>query len=139
MKVVIDTNILVSAAIRDRGPERVVLFVVETPGFEWVVSSEILKEYGEVLARPKFGLPPALLDQWTRLLQEVTTLVEVDRSVEFPRDQADAKFIECALASEADFFVTGDRDFGEARKILTTTVISVASFERNVCKVWDRH
>ena len=34
MKVVIDTNVLVSAALRDRGPERVVLFVAEHPEFE---------------------------------------------------------------------------------------------------------
>lgn len=45
MKVVIDTNVLVPAALRDRGPERVVLFVAEHPDIEWVVSDEITEEY----------------------------------------------------------------------------------------------
>ena len=76
MKVVIDTNVLVSAALRDRGPERVVLFVAEHPEFEWVVSVEILREYMEVLARPRFALPRDLLRRWARLLETVTTRVE---------------------------------------------------------------
>ena len=41
MKVVIDTNILVSAAIRDGIPEIVIQFIVDRPEFEWIVSQEI--------------------------------------------------------------------------------------------------
>jgi predicted nucleic acid-binding protein len=36
MRVVIDTNVLVSVTLRDRGPERVVLAVVERADLEWV-------------------------------------------------------------------------------------------------------
>ena len=57
MRVVIDTNVLVSAALRSRGPERVVMAVVERPEFEGVVSRAILCEFREVLSRPKFSLP----------------------------------------------------------------------------------
>ena len=45
MKVVIDTNVLVSAALRDRDPEAVILFIVARADFEWIVSPEILVEY----------------------------------------------------------------------------------------------
>ena len=45
MRVVVDTNVLVSAALKDRDPEAVILIIVEQPDFEWVVSSEILDEY----------------------------------------------------------------------------------------------
>ena len=54
MKVVIDTNVLVSAALKDKDPEAVILYVVEQPDFAWVVSPEVLTEYKEVLSRPKF-------------------------------------------------------------------------------------
>ncbi len=138
MKVVIDTNVLVSAALRDRGPERVILFVAEHPEFEWVVSVEILREYMEVLARPKFALPRDLLRRWARLLETVTTRVEVLEPFEFPRDQKDAKFLACALSSGADFLITGDRDFEQAQRLLKTTMVSVAMFEKNVCRVWAR-
>jgi predicted nucleic acid-binding protein len=41
MRVVIDTNVLVSAILRDRLPEKVLLFIVGRQDFEWVASAEI--------------------------------------------------------------------------------------------------
>lgn len=52
MRVVVDTNVLVSAAIAGRNPEAVILFIVANPAFEWIVSTEILTEY-EVLSRSR--------------------------------------------------------------------------------------
>jgi predicted nucleic acid-binding protein len=60
MKVIIDTNVVVSAVLRDRDPEAVILFVVEQPDFQWIVSEPILEEYKEVLARERFALPKRL-------------------------------------------------------------------------------
>jgi len=138
VKVVIDTNVLVSAALKDRSPERVLRFVVEHPEIGWVVSAEILQEYRQVLARPKFGLSDALLLRWLTLLDAVTTLVDVPDGLDFPRDRNDAMFLACALATGADFLVTGDRDFEEAQRIAATTIISVSLFERSVCDAWNR-
>lgn len=45
MKVIIDTNVLVSAILRDRSPETVVLFIVEQPDIDWIVSDDIITEY----------------------------------------------------------------------------------------------
>jgi putative PIN family toxin of toxin-antitoxin system len=137
MKVVLDTNVLVSAAFRDRGPERVVLFVAENPGIEWIVSEAILSEYLEVLSRPKFGLASAVLLRWERMLASVTTCIDVSASVLLRRDPADAKFLACALTAGAEFLVTGDRDFEEARRLSTTTIVSVSVFERTVCRNWS--
>lgn len=64
MKVVVDTNVLVSAALKDKDPEIVILWVVARSGCDWLVTREILDEYNGVLARPKFGLPPDLREQW---------------------------------------------------------------------------
>ncbi len=44
MKVVIDTNVVVSAALKDRDPEAIILFVAERPEFEWIVSAAILED-----------------------------------------------------------------------------------------------
>jgi conserved hypothetical protein TIGR00305 len=137
MRVVLDTNVLVSAALRDRGPERVVLFVAETPGVEWVVSEPIVAEYLAVLSRRRFGLSDAVLLRWERMLSSVTTRVDVPLSVELPRDPADAKFLACAMSAGADFLVTGDRDFEDARRYSTMTIVSVSMFERTVCRNWS--
>ncbi len=45
MKIIVDTNVLISAILRDRDPELVIQFIVEHPDFEWVASPEILAEY----------------------------------------------------------------------------------------------
>ena len=58
MKVLVDTNVLISAALRDRLPESVVLHVATHDEWAWLVTKEILDEYINVLRRPKFGLSP---------------------------------------------------------------------------------
>ncbi|MEH2466656.1 putative toxin-antitoxin system toxin component, PIN family [Nostoc sp.] len=135
MKVIIDTNILVSAAIADKNPEAVILFVVANSDFEWVVSAEILAEYKEVLKRPRLNLTEAQHQRWVYLIDSVTTLIDVDVEVDFPRDRKDAKFLACAIAAEADFLITGDIDFNEAQTLLNTTIISLSLFKRLVCDV----
>ena len=48
----------------------------------------------------------------------------------FPRDQKDAKFLSCALDAGADYLITGDKDFSEAKKLTKTTILSVAQFKK---------
>jgi uncharacterized protein len=136
MKVIIDTNVLVSAALKDKDPEAVILFIVERPEIEWIVSAAILKEYKEVLGREKFGLPGDVLSKWNELLDVLTIEVEIDVTVDFPRDRKDAKFLECALAADVDYLITGDKDFSKAQKIVNTAIISVSMFKKFIMEPW---
>ena len=130
MRVVIDTNVLVSAALRDKDPEAVILWIAAQPDWQWVVSSAILREYKEVLCREKFRLSQTVRHRWFELLDTLTMLVEADSPFEFSRDRKDAAFLACALATAADYFISGDRDFSEAKKLVTTTILSVSMFKR---------
>ena len=65
MKVLLDTNVLLSAAWRDRLPEKVVLHVATDSDIQWIATAEILREYVDVLRRPKFGLSEDVLQQWS--------------------------------------------------------------------------
>jgi putative PIN family toxin of toxin-antitoxin system len=132
MNVVIDTNIVVSAVLKDRDPEAIIRFVIEHPQCEWIASPDILAEYVDVLKRPKFQIPALLIQEWSELFGNVISVVDAGVTINFPRDQKDAKFLACALAAEADYLITGDRDFTEAYKLLTTTVCSVTQFKRLV-------
>jgi len=131
MKVIIDTNVLVSAALKNKDPEAVILFVASQPDIEWIISPAIMAEYKEVLARKKFGLSQPILLKWVQLLDDLT--VSVDVELEFARDRKDAKFLACALVSDAEFLVTGDQDFTQAEKLVNTTIISVSLFKKLVC------
>ena len=64
-------------------------------------------------------------------------LVEVNEKIDFPRDQKDAKFLACSLSSNAEYLITGDKDFEDAHKMGVTTVISVAEFKRLVIENWS--
>ncbi len=137
MKVVLDTNVVVSAILRGRRPAEIILFVTEQPDIEWVVSSEILEEYRNVIRRPKFGLSEEIVRQWLDLIDEMASVVEVTLQVDFPRDQKDAKFLACAFATHADYLVTGDHDFEEAQRYGRTVIISVSQFELLVMRKWN--
>ena len=129
MKIIVDTNVLVSAIIRDNIPEQVIMWIVSQPVIEWVATAEIVQEYKEVLQRKKFKLPSDVIDSWFRLFDEELVLVSPEIAVGFPRDVKDAKFLECALESKADIFITGDRDFSEAQALISTQIMSVNQFK----------
>ncbi len=133
MKVVIDTNVLVSAVLKDRDPEAIILFVAGRNDMEWIVSPEIMTEYREVLSRPKFGLPANIRQNWFDMLDVLTVPCDVDLDLDFPRDRKDAIFLACAITVDADYLITGDRDFSQAQKLLNTTILSVLQFKQLVC------
>ncbi|MBW4678299.1 MAG: putative toxin-antitoxin system toxin component, PIN family [Desmonostoc geniculatum HA4340-LM1] len=108
-------------------------FIFDNPDWEWIVLFEIVAEYKEVLSRPKFKLTDEVRASWFEIIDTFTTLIDVNVSIDFPRDTKDVKFLACAMAAEADFLITGDSDFNQAQTLLNTTIISVSLFNRLVC------
>jgi putative PIN family toxin of toxin-antitoxin system len=130
MKIVIDTNVLVSAAFRDRLPESVILWILARPEWDWIASSRIIEEYKSVLKRPKFSLSVSQLEYWQGLIDESVTPVLESLEIDFPRDRKDAKFLACAIANQADVLLTGDRDFEEAE--MYSGIMRISDFNRIV-------
>jgi putative PIN family toxin of toxin-antitoxin system len=129
MNVLIDTNVLLSAALRDKMPERIVLYVAAREDFRWLVTPEILAEYTEVLRRPKFGLDEQTLERWVELLAMRTVNVgSPPKGPDFPRDPKDEPFLAAALAARADLLITGDKDLFQAQCVVTTRIVTVAEF-----------
>lgn len=126
MKVLVDTNVLLSAALRDRLPERVVLHISTHDELMWLVTAEILDEYVDVLRRPKFALPAELLQRWTELVQSRTVCISSPPIVEFARDPKDAPFLAAAIATSADYLITGDRDLLQAQPLVATRIVTPA-------------
>ncbi|MCC5665324.1 putative toxin-antitoxin system toxin component, PIN family [Nostoc sp. CHAB 5784] len=135
MKVVVDTNVLVSAVLKGRVPRDVIQFIFDNPDWQWIASEEIIVEYKEVLSRSKFKLTDEVRGEWFEIIDTFLTLIDVNFEVDFPRDRKDAKFLACAMAAEADFLITGDSDFNQAQTLVNTTIISVSLFNRLVCDV----
>lgn len=132
IRVVLDTNVLISAALKGGLPQAVVRYVTQAPDCEWVASPSILREYREVLARPKFHLTPSEILTWHTLLERVTTLVVPDQTIPWKRDPKDARFLECALAASADYLVSGDQDLHAAHSQIATQILSPQAFHQQV-------
>ena len=107
-RIVVDTNIFVSAAITDRGIPAAVLDSVAAHRCVLCVSEAILAEYGSVLRRPKLRLDPLRVEYLLRLVVDEGVLVAPTPMVAESPDEPDNRFLECAEAAEADYLVTGN-------------------------------
>ncbi len=127
MKIIIDTNILISAIIRDRNPEKLILWVIKNK-HEWIVTNQILNEYISVLKRRKFNLSDQLSNYWIELILCATRKINANIDIVFNRDQKDSIFIECLLSSDSDYFITGDKDFEDYDDLLKERIIKISDF-----------
>jgi uncharacterized protein len=109
IRVVLDTNVVVSAHLNDRGYERHVLDLALAGKIRLAVSETILAEYAGVLRRPKFAIPPRHVANSMRLIRSVARVVNPQRELRVTHDPADNRFLECAEAARADYLVTGNK------------------------------
>ena len=109
MRIVLDTNVLVSALLTDHGAEATVLDLVIERRLIWCVSEDVLAEYAEVLRRPKFRhVEPARI-HLALALAGSGQVTQVSERIRHSPDESDNRFYECANAARADYLVTGNR------------------------------
>lgn len=108
LRLVVDTNIVVSAALKPDGLQRTVLLLAITKPARLYVSNAILSEYWGVLSRPEFQIRKGLRQQLLDLIRKRAHLVNPVRAVEVTNDPDDNMFVECADAARADYLVTGN-------------------------------
>src|SRR5215813_11652331 len=130
MNLLVDTNVVVSAMIRDGLPRRIIEEIVGHDDWFWIVTSDIEREYREVLARPKFKIPPDIQQSFSNLIEIVTIRVQPLTPPPFSRDPKDEIFIGAALATDADYLITGDRDLLDLERLSSTQILNPAEFAR---------
>ena len=108
LRLVIDTNIVVSAALKADGLQRTVLLLAMTKPARLCVSSLILAEYRLVLARGELGIRKGLRQQLLSLIGRKSCLVKPVVRLGITADPDDNRFIECSEAARADYLVTGN-------------------------------
>jgi len=130
-KVVLDVNILVSAALNDRGlPARVADMAFDGK-YEFVVSDHILKKLAEVFERP-YLLEHLSTEGRERILYALNKDVEPitpDASVrDVAPDLEDDLVLGTAVAPNADFLVTGDKDLLALEEYRGVRMVSAEAF-----------
>ena len=109
LRLVIDTNVLVSAALKSESLQRTVFILAITRPAHLCVSKPILEEYAEVLSRPELAIRSGIRSQFLQLVRNRAHVVVPSRRIEITSDPDDNIFIECTDAARADFLVTGNR------------------------------
>ncbi len=131
LRAVFDTNVLVSAFAADGLCARL-LVRANRGDFHLVVSPGILGELAGALDK-KVGLSPREAREALRLIREVADVVDPSRrNIRVGgvcRDETDHAILEAALASRADFLVTGDRELLALEIFRKTRILSPREFE----------
>ena len=110
-KIILDTNVLVSALLKAHSNPALILSLAIERKVQLCLSDDIFSEYKEVLAYGKFkNLDQNNVKALLNKLKEDALLFIPRAPVNIIKNhQADNKFLECALAAEADFVITGNR------------------------------
>jgi putative PIN family toxin of toxin-antitoxin system len=109
LRLVIDTNVLISAALKPTGLQRTVLLLATTTPARLYVSNAIVEEYRDVLARPELRIRRGLRLQLMQLLKNRSYTVAPTRRLDVTSDPDDNLFLECADAAGADYLITGNQ------------------------------
>ena len=131
MRIVVDTNVFVSAALKESSwPGLIVRWVDRYGGL--LKSKDTEAEVIEVLQRPRFTplIPSFFLDNLWRMLA-VAELVVITERVTQCRDAKDNKFLELALNGRADVIVSGDADLLTLNPFRGIPIVDPASFGRS--------
>lgn len=108
MRIVLDTNVLVSGLLSPRGSPAAVVDLVLTRDLCVLLDARILEEYAGVLLRPELRLVQARVDVVLEFLRHAAVHVDAEPlSLSVP-DASDLPFLEVAVSGLADALVTGN-------------------------------
>jgi putative PIN family toxin of toxin-antitoxin system len=108
MRVVLDTNVLLSACLKPAGLEAQMVDRALAGELVACVTEEVWAEYQDVLLREKFRAVRVRAEWMLASLEPVVVRVEGGEPVTVATDEDDNRFLECAAAARAAFLVTGN-------------------------------
>jgi putative PIN family toxin of toxin-antitoxin system len=142
LKVVLDANVYVSAVLSRSGNPQEILQQWRAGAFEIVVSQDTLTELSRVLRYPKIvklhRWTEAEIDEFLKLLSEEAVLVTPQTKLDVVKaDESDNRYLECAVAGEAGYLVTGDKrhllplkEYQGIRIVSPATFIAILALEK---------
>lgn len=132
LRVVLDTNVIVSGFISPSGPSGQILKALKEKKFTLLTSQPINEEVLEVMnrshIRDKYGLGEQLFDV-AFILWEIAEVVTDLPIVKVSKDPDDNKFLSAVQGGLAHYFVTGDiKDLLHLREHKDTRIVAPSEF-----------
>lgn len=133
MKIVLDTNVLISGLLQPYGPPGQIVRMVSSGLLELCHDSRILSEYREVLLRPKFTFHPKDIEALLEQIKFCGHSVSAEPLKGNLSDSDDEIFLEVALSCKVTYLVTGNLKHFSAYKGKEVKVVSPSDFLK-LCK-----
>ena len=132
MRVVVDTNVLVSALISPAGSPAEIQHAWARGDFELVTSPALLNELTKVLSYPRIQRrlhwTAGQLSDFLKHLRATAIVVTPAQALVVARDPDDDRVLEAAQAGHADFIVSGDRDLLDLREFVGIPILTPTGF-----------
>ena len=125
-RIVIDTNVLISAALSKSYPYRIVYDLIFEEKVLTFASDPILKEFKDVVEYPKFKKYPDFAFNTRNIIDGLlrfSILVQPNIFVDVIKDKSDNKFLDAALSCSADFLITGNTNDFNFHRFENTEII----------------
>ncbi len=134
LRVLLDTNQLVSSLLSTRGPQRELLDAWRQRAFLLFLTAEQLDEVREVLGRPKiarkYPIPAGDRQVFVDLLRSEAVLLPNEPPPGICRDPDDDHLLGCAAAGGVEYLVTGDADLPRIGRFRETSIVEARAFLR---------
>ena len=128
MKVVLDTNILISA-LGWLGNSRWIIGQIIDKKLNLAISLDILDEFHGVAARLKFEFSEEEITDFIDSIMEVAELVVPVEKLEIIKDDpSDNKILECAIEARVDYIISGDRHLLKLKEFKGIKIVTAAQF-----------
>ena len=109
MRVVIDTNVIVSGILNPSGIPAEIIALLVNGKLSLIYDARIIAEYEEVLSRKKFGLKRSWIAPLIDYIRNEGEYIAAEPVSEKFTDEADKKFLGLALSGAAEYLITGNR------------------------------
>ncbi len=132
IRVVVDTNVYVSAAFTPDGKPGQVIRTARTGLFDLVISESIMDEINRVLRYPKIqkrlGWSPETIAAYLNELKKFARVTPGLLTLNVVADQSDNRYLECAVEGNAGYIVTGDSDLLDLGEYQGIKIVKPAAF-----------
>ena len=129
MRIVLDTNILISGIFWKGTPYKVLEAWMDNK-YELIVSEEVLMEYSRILKdfETKRKGSDGVAKSWILFIAQNSTLLKVKKKVKVCRDPFDDMFLSLAVAGNAKFIVSGDNDLLDMKEFMNVEIVTAGNF-----------
>lgn len=126
VKVVLDTNIFISALVYGGVPEKVLRMIL-TKELQVVISPVLQAELTDIITK-KFPLSLADMYLLKEEMEKSFIIVNPHMDLDVVRDNDDNRVLEAAVEGDCEFIITGDQDLLELRKYKNIKIVTPAEF-----------